>query len=275
MTQGMYPLGRLTPSLVRQEPLFAGAAAPAGTLFVLGDEGGYAAAAVTGRTLVVGRNTPDVHVRIGGEDAYVSREHATLRCVPYGSGTQWIIRNGGKLPIHLPDAPPLLREHESALRTGYTPLYIRGSQLHVVEALVSDGQRRRGSVRPDTSTGTMRLPLTRREWLVLVAMFHDVLAREDQALPLTWKETAKLLNTVPGQDGWTDRKAENVVDGVRHRLRDAGFERLTGETAPREALKGNLQRVLVDSSTLLPEDLRVLKTGIDDGTRDSIGSTEA
>jgi hypothetical protein len=264
MTQGMYPLGRLTPSLVRQEPLFAGAAAPAGTLFVLGDEGGYAAAAVTGRELVVGRNTPDVHVRIGGEDGYISREHATLRCVSYGTGTQWVIRNGGKLPIRMPDAAPLLREHEAPLTAGYTPLYIQGSQLHVVEVLVSNGQRRRGVVSDDTTTGTLRLPLTRREWLVLVAMFRDVLAREDQALPLTWNETARLLNSVPGQAGWNDRKAENVVDGIRHRFRDAGIERLTGETAPRGALKANLQRVLIDSGTLLPEDLRVLTTGIGD-----------
>jgi hypothetical protein len=260
MTQGMYPLGRLTPSLVRQEPLFAGAAAPVGTLFVLGDAGGYAAAAVSGRELVVGRNTPDVHVAIGRDDAYVSREHATLRC----DGTHWVLRNGGKLPIRMPDTVPLLRAHEASLPTGYTPLYIQGEQLHVVEVLVSDGQRRKGTVRPETSTGNLRLPLTHREWLVLVAMFSDVLAREDQALPRTWNETARLLNTVPGQSGWTDRRAENVVDGVRQRLTAAGIDRLTRETAPSEALKANLQRVLIDTGTLLPEDLQVLKTGIGD-----------
>jgi hypothetical protein len=262
MTQGMYPLGRLTPSLVRQEPLFAGGAAPAGTLFVLGDAGGYAAAAVSGRELVVGRNTPDVHVAIGRDDAYVSREHATLRCVPYGGATQWVLRNGGKLPIRMPDTAPLLRAHEAPLPTGYTPLYIQGEQLHVVEVLVSNGQRQRGSVKPDTKTGTLRLPLTQREWLVLVALFSDVLAREDQALARTWNETARLLNDVPGQSGWTDRKAENVVDGVRQRLTAAGIDRLTRETAPSEALKTNLARVLIDTGTLLPEDLRVLQTGI-------------
>jgi hypothetical protein len=257
-TQGMYPLGRLTPSLVRQEPLFAGAAAPAGTLFVLGDTGGYAAAAVEGRRLVVGRNAPDVHVSIGGEDGYVSREHATLRCV----GTRWLLRNGGKLPIRMPDTAPLLRAHEAELPAGYTPLYIQGSQLHVVEVLVADGLRHRGTVQPDTSTGNLRLPLTRREWLVLVALFRDVLERADQAQPLTWNETGKVLNTVPGQSGWNDRKAENVVDSVRQRLTAAGMERLTTDTAPREALKANLLRVLLDTGTLLPEDLRALSTGI-------------
>ncbi|MGB3439678.1 MAG: hypothetical protein WBA97_13100 [Actinophytocola sp.] len=263
MTEGMYPLGRLTPSLVRQEPLFAGAAAPVGTLFVLGDAGGYAAAAVAGRSLVVGRNAPDVHVAIGGEDGYVSREHVLLRCVEHGTGTRWVVRNGGKLPIRLPDTAPLLRAHEAPLPVGYTPLYIQGSQLHVVEVLVSDGHRHRGAVRPDTSTGNLRLPITRREWLVLVAMFSAVLAREDQALPLSWNETGKVLNTVPGQSGWNDRKAEAVVDGVRHRLTAAGIERLTRETAPAEALKTNLARVLVDTGTLLPEDLTILNTGID------------
>jgi hypothetical protein len=262
MDNGMYPLGHMTPSLVRQEPLFAGVAAPAGTLFVLGDAGGYASAAVSGRQLVVGRNTPDVHVAIGREDAYVSREHATLRCVEYGAGTRWVLRNGGTLPIRMPDTAPLLRAHEAALPIGYTPLYIQGNQLHVVEVLVSDGQRRRGAVRPDTSTGNLRLPLTRREWLVLVAMFRDVLAREDQARPLSWNETGRLLNTVPGQSGWNDRKAENVVDGIRQRLTAAGIDRLTRETAPADTLKENLQRVLIDTGTLLPEDLTVLQTGI-------------
>ncbi len=262
MAQGMYPLGRLTPSLVRQEPLFAGGAAPAGTLFVLGDAGGYAAAAVSGRSLVVGRNAPDVHVAIGRDDAYVSREHATLRCVPYGAATRWVLRNGGKLPIRMPDTAPLLREHEAPLPAGYTPLYIQGEQLHVVEVLVSNGNRQRGEVRPETETGNLRLPLTRREWLVLVAMFAGVLGRADQALPNTWNETAKLLNKVPGQSGWNDRKAENVVDGVRQRLTAAGIDRLTRETAPSEALKANLQRVLLDTGTLVPEDLRVLTTGI-------------
>lgn len=262
MTNGMYPLGRLTPSLVRQEPLFAGTAAPAGTLFVLGDAGGYAAAAVSGRELVVGRNTADVHVTIGSEDAYVSREHATLRCVDYGAGTRWVLRNGGTLPIRIPDTAPLLRAHEAPLPTGYTPLYIQGTRLHVVEVLVSDGERRRGAVRPDTSTGNLRLPLIRREWLVLVAMFRDVLAREDQARPLSWNETGRLLNGVPGQSGWNDRKAENVVDGVRQRLTAAGIDRLTRETAPSDALKTNLWQVLVDTGTLLPEDLNVLQMGI-------------
>jgi hypothetical protein len=262
MTQGMYPLGRLTPSLVRQEPLFAGGAAPAGTLFVLGDAGGYAAAAVSGRELVVGRNTPDVHVAIGRDDAYVSREHATLRCVSFGDATRWMLRNGGKLPIRIPDTAPLLRAHEAPLPAGYTPLYIQGEQLHVVEVLVSDGTRKSGAVRPETKTGNLRLPLTRREWLVLVAMFADVLAREDQAMPNSWNETAKLLNGVPGQSGWTDRKAENVVDGVRQRLTAAGIDRLTRETAPSEALKTNLQRVLIDTGTLVPDDLQALSTGI-------------
>lgn len=263
MKSGMYPLGRLTPSLVRQEPLFAGAAAPAGTLFVLGDAGGYASAAVAGRSLVVGRNAPDVHVPIGGEDGYVSREHATLRCVAHGDSTRWVLSNGGKLPIRIPDAAPLLRAHETALPSGYTPLYIQGDRLHVVEVLVSAGKRRRDAVRPDSSTGTLRLPLTRREWLVLVALFSDVLAREDQALPLSWPETSRVLNAVPGQSGWTERKAEAVVDGVRQRLTAAGIDRLTRDTAPSEALKVNLARVLVDTGTLLPEDLGVLTSGVD------------
>ena len=67
---------------------------------------------------------------------------------------------------------------------------------------------------------------------------------------------------MPGESGWNDRKAENVVDGLRQRLTDAGIEGLTRDTAPSEALKGNLQRVLIDTGTLVPEDLQILKTGL-------------
>src|SRR5215475_9175354 len=110
---GNYVLERSTPSLLRQEPLFHGASAPAGTLFVLGEDGGYAAAAVPGVRLMLGRNSPDVHVTVGSADWYVSREHATLRCEKHGSQVQWMLRNDGRLPIRMPDIPALLSKQEA------------------------------------------------------------------------------------------------------------------------------------------------------------------
>ncbi|WP_236791048.1 hypothetical protein [Amycolatopsis sp. GM8] len=262
-TQGMYPLDPLTPSLLRQEPLFDGAPAPAGTLFVLGESGGYAAAPVEGRSLVLGRNSPDVHVTVGSLDWYVSREHATVRCVREGAGVSWLLRNGGRLPIRIPDVVAVLQQHEATLPPGYTPLYIQGTHLHVVEVLVSAGQRPGGPVRPETGTRELGLPVTDRERLVLVALLRYVLARADNAHPLSWKETSRVLNEVPGQRGWTERKAENVVDGIRHKLTGLGIAGLTTDTAAPEAIKGNLMRALLDSATLVPPDLRLLQSTVE------------
>ncbi|WP_328618786.1 FHA domain-containing protein [Actinokineospora pegani] len=260
----MYFLEPLTPSLLRHEPLVAGGPAPVGTLFVLGQDGGYAATPHPARTLVLGRNSPDVHVTVGSEDWYVSREHATLRCARDG---RWTLRNGGKLPIRIPETPALLHQHEAPVPCGYTPLYIQGSRLHVVELLVSAGPRGAGEVRPGTGTRDLAWPLSDRERLVLVALFQLHLLRADDAHPLSWNETARCLNEVPGQRGWNDRKAEHAVDGVRKRLAAAGVGGVTADSAPADAIKRNLLRVLVDTATLAPPDLRLLDEGVDSPRR--------
>ncbi|EWC63958.1 hypothetical protein UO65_0669 [Actinokineospora spheciospongiae] len=258
---GMYFLEPLTPSLLRHEPLLGGAPAPVGALFVLGEEGGYAAAPRAHSTLVLGRNSPDVHVTVGAGDWYVSREHATLRCAPDG---RWTLRNGGRLPIRISDAPALLHEHETTVPHGYAPLYIQGSRLHVVELLVSSGRRGADRVRPETGTRDLAWPLSPRERLVLVALFQLYLLRADDAHPLSWNETSRRLNEVPRQRGWTDRRAEHAVDGVRKRLAAAGVAGVTADSAPPDAIKRNLLRVLLDTATLVPPDLRLLDTGTGD-----------
>ncbi|WP_285607356.1 FHA domain-containing protein [Actinokineospora globicatena] len=256
---GMHVLDAHTPSLSHHEPLLDGRPAPARTLFVLGEEGGYAAAPRPDTRLVLGRNTPDVHVSIGARDWHVSREHAVLRCQSDGS---WVLRNGGRLPIRIPDAPALLREHEAPLPGGYTPLYIQGTRLHVVELLISTGHQAADEARPDAGTRDLSWPLNPRERLVLVALFQSYLLRADEAHPLSWKETSRWLNEVPGQRGWTDRKAEHVVDTVRRRLVAGGVGGITADSAHPEAIKHNLLRVLTESATLTPPDLRLLDTGI-------------
>lgn len=264
--QGMYPLERSTPSLLREEPLLGRSPALAGSLFVLGADGGYGAAPGVANRLRLGRNSPDVHVTVGAGDCYVSREHATLQYKEHGSGTSWTLRNDGRLPIRMADTPALLREHEAALPPGYTPLFIRGARLHVVELLVSSGGRVPGRGRPDTDTRSLELwPLTPREKLVLVVMFQGVLRRDDHPHPLSWNDTGHALNDVPGQHGWTGRKAENVVDGVRRSMVAAGATGITADTAPTDVIKLNLQRLLLDSATLVPPDLRLLDNGIGDG----------
>jgi hypothetical protein len=55
-----------------------------------------------------------------------------------------------------------------------------------------------------------------------------------------------------------------VVDAVRRKLANAGVVGITADSAHPEAIKRNLLRVLVDSATLVPPDLRLLETGIDE-----------
>ena len=50
------------------------------------------------RTVLFGRNKPDVHVCVGADDQRVSRQHGTLTWL----GAQWWVSNTGQLPIRLP-----------------------------------------------------------------------------------------------------------------------------------------------------------------------------
>lgn len=256
--RGMYPLDSSTPSLRRDQPRLIGHSAPPGTLFVLGDDGGYAATRAPANRLILGRNSNAVHVTVGSGDWNVSREQASMRCDP---GLGWRLRNDGRLPIRLPDLPELLREHEVTLPTGYTPLYINGSRRHIVEILVSGDEGGAATAGPETGTRDISWPLAARERLVLVAMFQNHLLRVADPHPLSWRETSHTLNQVPGQAGWTERKAEHVVDGVRHRLARGGHDGVTADSAPPEAIKNNLLKFLTDTATLVPPDLRLLETG--------------
>ncbi|MFT7836895.1 FHA domain-containing protein [Saccharothrix sp. BKS2] len=260
--QPRYFLDATTPSLLRGQPLLGGVAAPSGTLFALGEDGGYAAVPHADNHLLLGRNGPDVHVTVGAGDAHVSREHAVARLLP---GDRWLLRNGGRLPIRVSSGPPLLSGHETVLAPGYAPLYIRGSRLHVVELLVVGNAGGRNAVRPDTGTRDMGWPLSDRERLVLVALFRQALLRVDDPHPLSWRETGAVLNDVPGERRWTERKAEHVVDVVRRRLAAAGVPGITADSAPPEAIKRNLAAVLVDTATVTPPDLRLLDTGLRGG----------
>jgi hypothetical protein len=97
---------------------------------------------------------------------------------------------------------------------------------------------------------------------VLVALFQPALLHAAEPHPLSWRETGAVLNDVPGERRWTERKAEHVVDVVRRRLAAAGVPGITADSAPPEAIKGNVLRVLVDTATPTPPDLRSLHTGL-------------
>jgi hypothetical protein len=258
---GMYPLERSTTSLQRREPLLAGSPAPVGSLFVLGEHGGYAAAPRPNHRLVMGRNNADVHVVVGAGDWYVSREQAVVQCVPFGSGVSWTLRNLGRRPLRMPSVPLVLQEHEVVLTPGYTPLFIHGDRLHVVELLVSAGRRESTVAPPTAETRDLGWPLRDRQRLVLVAMFQAFLRQDDPAHPLSASDTTKVLNALPGQSGWTPSKVHHVVDEVRHDLAASGEARLTADSAHPEALRHNLLQVLLTTATLVPPDLRLLDGG--------------
>ena len=113
-----------------------------GTIFALSVTGGVAVKPRQGRTVVFGRNRPEVHVCVGEDDPQVSRQHGLLT---HHRG-QWRVSNTGRLPLRLPGSCRLFPDEEPVpLREGYTPLFVQGARNreHLLELYVTgpDGQR--------------------------------------------------------------------------------------------------------------------------------------
>jgi hypothetical protein len=237
--------------------------APSGTIFVLGADGGYA---VPPRkfTLYFGRGRDDVHVAVGEDDPYVSRVHGKLVC----DGSNWWIRNQGRLPIQLPGDALLLSGNEMRMTPGYTPLIIAsaGRRSHLLEVHVA------GTAGPgqDAAPGERTRPpevydLSPVERLVLTALAQRYLRQERYPQPVSWKQVADDLNQAVPDREWTKKVAEHIVSGVRERLaadhdnpvagllRDEGIGEPVGNT-----LNHNLIQALLRSATLLPADLHLL-----------------
>src|SRR2546426_1018218 len=89
-----------------------------------------------GRTLIFGRNRPEVHVCLGENDLQVSRHQGSLTC----QGGRWWLSNTGRRPIRLAGKRLLFRDEDPVpLEAGYTPLFVRGSsgREHLLEVFVS------------------------------------------------------------------------------------------------------------------------------------------
>ena len=82
------------------------------TIFVLSVAGGMSVGPKEGRTLIFGRNRPEVHVCVGEDDPRVSREHGRL---VHRDG-KWWIENTGRLPLRLPGGRLLFAEEEPVPR---------------------------------------------------------------------------------------------------------------------------------------------------------------
>ena len=239
-------------------------AAPAGTIFVLGPEGGYAVPARR-YTLLFGRDREDVHVPVGVDDPTVSRRHGVFTCTGPDGG--WWLTNTGHLPIELPDGGLMLTGHRRVVEPGYTPLVINSSKQrsHLVEVrLVDDDDLHpRSTTKASTVDPKTVYELSPAERLVLTALARRYLeGQEPFPLPLTWEDTAQTANASPyTTKAWNFRTAANTVEEVRERLHHRGVRGLmrdeVGEPVG-STLSVNLIRELIKTVTLSAEDLELL-----------------
>jgi hypothetical protein len=260
MSHGSFPPQMLPPG----SPAAEVPSAPPGTIFVLGPEGGYA---VPPRryTLLFGRDREDVHVPVGVDDPAVSRRHGVFACT--GPDGDWWLRNTGKLPIELPDGTLMLTGHMRIMEPGYTPLVINCSKQrsHLVEVrLIDEADRRpRSTAKAKTVNPETVYELSPQERLVLTALAKCYLeGYERYPQPMTWQETARLVNASPhSTKAWTHKSVANTVEDVRDRLRRDGVRGLLRDEVGVNVgatLSTNLIRELLKTATLTAQDLELL-----------------
>jgi hypothetical protein len=236
--------------------------APPGTILVKAAQGGFA---VPPRkfTLYLGRSTLDVHVPVGAGDQYVSRLHGVFTC----DGTQWWLRNEGRLPIQMLGEEPLLRGHEILMTSGYTPLTIETPRrrAHWIEVHVVGSPSAADDAGSQVSTLRSGVyGLSPAERLVITALAQRYLRQERYPQPVSWKQVADDVSRADPQRTWTVKIAEHTVAGVRKRLSEGrrpipGLLREDGIGEPvGNTLNHNLIHALLKDATLLPEDLYLL-----------------
>jgi hypothetical protein len=216
-THGFVPhaLPTSTPSLADGAP-----EAPAGTIFVKAAQGGFAVP-LRKFTLHFGRATLDVHVPVGARDQYVSRLHGVFTC----DGTQWWLRNEGRLPIQMLGEEPLLRGHEIPMPTGYTPLTIETPRpgSHWIEVHILGSSSTSGDA--DSQAATLRsdvYDLSPPERLVITALAQRYLRQERYPQPVAWKQVADDVSRADPQRTWTVKRVEHTVAGSANACRKAG-----------------------------------------------------
>lgn len=236
-------------------------AAARATIFALSVAGGISVGPKEGRTLVFGRNRPEVHVCVGEDDPRVSRQHGVLE----HRAERWWIRNTGRLPVRLPDGRLLFAEEEPVpLAEGYTPVFVRGSsnREHLLEVFVTgdDGERPAARHR-DATQQPFLWRLDDDERLVLTVLGQRYLLHEHRPQPLSWRQAADQLAELQPEAGWTPKRVEHAVTAIRTRMSRGGVPGLTREEVGEpvgNALNDNLIRELVLSTTLVPPDLEML-----------------
>lgn len=237
--------------------------APPGSIFVLGVAGGFAAPPRDRFEVVFGRKEPDVHVCIGADDPRMSRLQGRLVC----SGSEWWLRNEGKLPIRLPQSRFLLSGNEIPLNEGYSPLFIRTSRRreHLLEVRVVGAGQRDTLVGMNEETATAEAEswqLDGNERVVLTALALRYLRQEPHPQPQSWKQVASdLNNSASTHSEWTEKKAANVVLKVRERLTPyvSGLRLEDWGDPAGNMVNHQLVQELLQTATLRPPDVRLLE----------------
>ncbi|MGH3755899.1 MAG: FHA domain-containing protein [Pseudonocardiaceae bacterium] len=232
-----------------------------GTIFALAIAGGIVIKPRQGRTILFGRNRPEVHVCVGEDDRQVSRQHGLLT---HHRG-QWRVGNTGRRPLRLPGSRMLFPDEEPVpLAEGYTPLFVQGSsgREHLLELYVTGPGGQRPSSRHGDPT---QLPRTWRlqkdERLALIVLGQRYLLHEAHPHPLSWRQAADQLAELQPGSGWTAKRVEHMIVSVRARLSQEGVAGLIREEVGEpvgNALNDNLLKELVQSTTLVPPDLAIL-----------------
>ncbi|MFI9384657.1 FHA domain-containing protein [Kutzneria sp. NPDC052558] len=232
-----------------------------GTLFALALAGGVTFAPKEGRTVLFGRDRPEVHVCIGENDRRISRQHGRLT---HHEGLWWISTTG-RVPVRLPGSRLLFPEDKPIpLAEGYTPMFVHGSsgREHVMEIFVAGRDSSRPTSRhadPTQPPKTYRLSPVER--LVLVVLGQRYLMHEAYPQPLSYLQTARHLGELQPDAGWGAKRIEHLVAGVRAKLSREGVAGLTSEEVGEPVgnmLNHNLIRELLESTTLAPPDVRLL-----------------
>ncbi|HVV08884.1 FHA domain-containing protein [Amycolatopsis sp.] len=232
-----------------------------GTIHALAIGGGITAGPREGRMILFGRNKPEVHVCVGENDRRVSRSHGLLT----RRAQRWWVSSTGRLPVRLPGSRLLFTDDEPVpLADGYTPLFVGGSQgrEHLLELFVTSSEGSRPLSRHEEETQPPKTwKLSPAERLVLIVLGQRYLLHEAYPQPLSWRQAADHLADLQPDANWGPKKVEHLVAAVRTRLSHDGVTGLTRDEVGEPVgnmLNHNLVRELMESTTLVPPDLRAL-----------------
>jgi hypothetical protein len=174
------------------------------------------------------------------------------------------VHNTGRRPIRIHDQLLFPGEVSLSLGTGYTQMFVQAShhRQHLLEVFVTglDGaQPVPQHEEPTRAPSQWRL--TDAERLVLVVLAQRYLLHEPHPQPLSWRQTAEQLAELQPEAGWSPKRVEHVVCGIRARVSRAGVPRLTrGEVGDPvgNTLNRNLIHELLITTTLVPMDLALI-----------------